>query len=107
MIKKKLASQDKFLEEMKTAIEELPKTFGETVVKAVETDSKQREKKNSIEDGVRNHLRGFSRTIPSFLMAYGNENTTLENFDTIIPDEVFKGSYQYFIRRIPLFKKWR
>lgn len=29
---------------MKTAIEELPKTFGETVVKAVETDSKQREK---------------------------------------------------------------
>ena len=87
--KEKLASQDKFLEEMKTAIEELPKTFGETVVKAVETDSKQREK-NSIEDGVRNHLRGFSRTIPSFLMAYGNENTTLENFDTIIPDEVFK-----------------
>ena len=87
--KEKLASQDKFLEEMKTAIEELPKTFGETVVKAVETDSKQREK-NSIEDGVRDHLRGFSRTIPSFLMAYGNENTTLENFDTIIPDEVFK-----------------
>lgn len=42
--KEKLASQDKFLEEMKTAIEELPKTFGETVVKAVETDSKQREK---------------------------------------------------------------
>ena len=74
--KEKLASQDKFLEEMKTAIEELPKTFGETVVKAVETDSKQREK-NSIEDGVRNHLRGFSRTIPSFLMAYGNENTKL------------------------------
>lgn len=43
-----------------------------------------------LEDGVRDHLRGFSRTIPSFLMAYGNENTTLENFDTIIPDEVFK-----------------
>ena len=40
-------------------------------------------------DKVRDHLRGFSRTIPSFLMAYGDENTTLENFDTIIPDEVF------------------
>ena len=36
------------------------------------------------------HLRGFSRTIPSFLMAYGNEETCLENFDKIIPDEVFK-----------------
>ena len=39
---------------------------------------------------MRDHLRGFSRTIPSFLMAYGDENTTLENFDTIIPNEVFK-----------------
>ena len=38
---------------------------------------------------VRNHLRGFSRTIPSFLMAYGNEETTLQNFDKDIPEEVF------------------
>lgn len=41
-------------------------------------------------DNIRDHLRGFSRTIPSFIMAYGDENTTLENFDIIIPDNVFK-----------------
>ena len=41
-------------------------------------------------DNIRDHLRGFSRTIPSFIMAYGDENTTLENFNTIIPDNVFK-----------------
>ena len=41
-------------------------------------------------DSIRDHLRGFSRTIPSFLMAYGSDAVTLETFDTIIPDEVFK-----------------
>ncbi len=65
------------------------KTAGQTIVEAVETDKKTKEK-NAIETSIRNHLRGFSRTIPSFLMAYGNNDTTLENFDKIIPDEVFK-----------------
>ena len=34
-------------------------------------------------------MRGFSRTIPSFLMAYGDNTVTLAIFDTIIPDKVF------------------
>lgn len=55
---------------------------------AVETKKKEREKE-TIEDGVRDHLRGFSRTIPSFLMAYGDNTVTLATFDTIIPDKVF------------------
>ena len=63
--------------------------LGETVVKTVETKKKETEK-NTIEESLRDHLRGFARTVPSFLMAYGDENTCLENFDTIIPDEVFK-----------------
>lgn len=58
------------------------------IVKAVETSKKEKEKKG-IEEKVRNHLRGFSRTIPSFLMGYGDSATTLENFDSIIPEEVF------------------
>ena len=62
---------------------------GETIVKAIETDKRQREK-DAIEDRVRDHLRGFTRTIPSFLMAYGDENTTLAGFDKIVPDEVFQ-----------------
>ena len=64
-------------------------TAGQTVVETVETE-KREQKKRSIEDGIKDHLRGFSRTIPSFLMAYGDEDTTLETFDQIIPDEVFK-----------------
>jgi len=71
--------------EVKTVIENTGKTIAETV----ETE-KQDKQKNSLMDNVRDHLRGFSRTIPSFIMAYGDENTTLENFNTIIPDEVFK-----------------
>ena len=61
---------------------------GTTIVKAVETDKKKREKEK-IEDSVRDHLRGFSRTIPSFLMGYGTMETTLQNFDYVIPDNVF------------------
>lgn len=68
--------------------EELVQNAGETVVREVETAKKEDEKKG-IEDKVRAHLRGFSRTIPSFLMAYGEEGTKLENFDTVIPDDVF------------------
>ena len=70
-------------------VDELVESAGKTIVKAVETDKKQKEKK-TIEDSVRDHLRGFSRTIPAFLMAYGTRETTLENFDTIIPAEVFQ-----------------
>lgn len=47
------------------------------------------EKKGSTDELIRDHLRGFSRTIPSFLMGYGDENTTLQNFDRDVPDEVF------------------
>ena len=76
-------------ETLNSAISDFVKAASEEVVRTVETSKKEREKKG-IEDSVKDHLRGFSRTIPSFLMAYGTEETTLENFDTIIPDEVFK-----------------
>lgn len=68
--------------------EETVKKAAETIVETVEKE-KLEKKKNSIEGNVRDHLRGFSRTIPAFLMAYGDESTTLENFDTLVPAEVF------------------
>lgn len=46
-------------------------------------------KKGETNEQVRDHLRGFSRTIPSFLMGYGDDDTTLQNFDSRVPDEVF------------------
>lgn len=42
-----------------------------------------------VEDDIRARLRGFSRTIPSFLMAYGAPDTTLANFDQTLDDAVF------------------
>lgn len=77
-----------FKNNLMTAVDDIIEDAGNTIVKAVETDKKEKEKKG-IEDKVRDHLRGFSRTIPSFLMGYGDGDTTLENFDTIIPEEVF------------------
>lgn len=78
-----------FLEQIGQRVKEAMPTLTQEVVKTAETKKVERQKE-SIEDAVRNHLRGFSRTIPSFLMAYGDENTTLETFDQIIPDAVFK-----------------
>ena len=68
--------------------DETVKKAAETIVETVETEKLNAEK-DSIEGSVRDHLRGFSRTIPAFLMAYGDENTTLANFDALVPDEVF------------------
>lgn len=59
-------------------------------VQQVETRIQER-KRDSFEDDMRDHLRGFARTIPEFLMAYGADNTiTLQTFDQIVPDDVFK-----------------
>lgn len=59
-----------------------------SATETIETDKKEKEKR-TIEDYVRDRLRGFSRTIPSFLMAYGDYDTRLDNFDKIIPNEAF------------------
>ena len=81
-------AKDQMIENLSEAKDKLIKTAGETIVREIETASREKEKQ-SIESGVRDHLRGFSRTIPSFLMAYGNEQTTLATFDTVVPEDVF------------------
>lgn len=68
--------------------EETVRKAAETIVETVETEKLNAEK-DSIERSVRDHLRGFSRTIPAFLMAYGDESTTLANFDSLVPEDVF------------------
>jgi hypothetical protein len=51
---------------------------------------KAEEEKKSVEDSVRAHLRGFARTIPSFIMAYGDGHLTLQSFDDYTEDDVFE-----------------
>ena len=73
----------------KAEINDITQSVGTEIVGSVMT-RKQEKEKDAVESTVRDHLRGFSRTIPSFLMAYGDDSTTLENFDTIVPENVFK-----------------
>lgn len=86
--KKQEAAASKFKEDLNSVVDDFTKTSAKDTVKTVETKIKERER-DTIEDGIRDHLRGFSRTIPSFLMAYGDETVTLATFDNKIPDKVF------------------
>ncbi|MDO4679776.1 MAG: DEAD/DEAH box helicase family protein [Aerococcus sp.] len=78
-----------FTEKMKRAVEETANYIPEHVVEHVERRQEEQKKKD-IEEDVRAHLRGFSRTIPSFIMAYGDDQLTLANFDDYTEDDVFK-----------------
>ena len=88
--KKRLQGYKDTVENMQKKLhdDETVKKAAETIVETVETE-KLNTQKDSIEGSVRDHLRGFSRTIPAFLMAYGDENTTLANFNTLVPAAVF------------------
>ena len=86
---KQMTVNDKFKSDLKVVVDEFVTASENETVRTIETKIKEREKE-TIEDGIRDHLRGFSRTIPSFLMAYGDDTITLATFDTVIPDNVFK-----------------
>ena len=86
-------------EAYKETLESLPETFVEEaskeIVNAVETSVKEKESQ-AIQKTIKDHLRGFTRTIPSFLMAYGTDDNhvertiTIDNFDEIVPADVFE-----------------
>lgn len=78
---------------------EFAKNLNETIRETIEEQQtihveeqariKAEKNKDAKEEEVRGHLRGFARTIPSFLMAYGERDTKLSNFDNFTPEEVF------------------
>lgn len=74
---------------LKSATETIFKDNQKNVVEQMEK-LKAEEKKSDSEDWSRARLRGFCRSIPSFVMAYGDENLTLANFDDYTEDDVFK-----------------
>ena len=80
----KVEYKDKFTNDISTTLQELPKQ----IIKQQEVEALQN-RMNSDEEKIRGHLRGFARTIPSFLMAYGDEQLTLDNFDTYVDEDVF------------------
>lgn len=80
----KVEYKDKFTKDISITLQELPKQ----IIKQQEVEALQN-RMNSDEEKIRGHLRGFARTIPSFLMAYGDEQLTLDNFDTYVDEDVF------------------
>ena len=78
-----------FMGSLQQAITEFEQEAKKEAVKQAETSVKEAGKREQ-EDRLKDHLRGFSRTIPSFLMAYGDDSVTLETFDQVIPDAVFR-----------------
>ncbi len=80
--------EEKFADDLKQVHNDLVEQAKKTAARTAETNKSERAKKE-IEDVIRDHLRGFSRTIPSFLMAYGDDTITLATFDTKVPEKVF------------------
>lgn len=93
------AAEQEFQQDMADAMAAFVKTVQENVQKTIEDKPqelveqlerhKAEQEKKMVEEEVRAHLRGFSRTIPSFIMAYGDEKLTLANFDDYTEDDVF------------------
>lgn len=82
---KKIEVKQTFTENLNTEVSVTVETAVEQQIVKVEE-----KKKKTTEDDVRDHLRGFARTIPAFLMAYGNENTTLASFEENIDEPTFE-----------------
>lgn len=81
----KLKLETSFTAEINKEVEKTINTVVEEQIEKVEE-----KKKKTTEDDVRAHLRGFARTIPSFLMAYGDEQTKLANFEENIDASTFE-----------------
>lgn len=86
----KKAQQDKTLQEHVLAI--VNATMESVVPEVVTREETKKEQKRANEtmDDARSHLRGFARTIPMFLMAYGDRDIRLSNLDDYTPDDVFE-----------------
>jgi uncharacterized protein (DUF697 family) len=78
-----------FTEEAQSAVQEIVQAKPTELVEQVERQ-KAEDNKKSVEDSIRAHLRGFSRTIPSFIMAYGDGHLTLQDFDDYTEVDVFE-----------------
>lgn len=86
---KMIKLQQKLQQDAENEANEFIRNAPEEVVRRVEQNNAEKQKRD-IEEDARSHLRGFSRTIPSFIMAYGDRNLTLSNFDDYTEDDVFE-----------------
>ena len=78
-----------FQEGILAIVQETMDSIVPEVVTREETKKEQKRADQTMDD-ARSHLRGFARTIPMFLMAYGDRGLRLSNFDDYTPDDVFE-----------------
>ncbi|MGN0937962.1 MAG: DEAD/DEAH box helicase family protein [Selenomonas sp.] len=103
------AEVQKLNEDVKTRIQQATEAFQKDLQETAEKKlaetqqhvveelerAQETQKKEGVEEDIRAHLRGFARTIPSFIMAYsemahgGGKDLRLANFDDYTPDDVF------------------
>jgi type II restriction enzyme len=85
---KKAEQEQAFKANILTIVESTMDSIVPEVVTREET-KKEQKRANLTMDDARSHLRGFARTIPMFLMAYGDRGLRLSSFDDYTPDDVF------------------
>lgn len=82
-----------FNEKIKKRVQEVVVDSAKKVIE--EQERKQEEKKKrTLEGDIRDRLRGFTRIIPSFVMAYGDKKLNLQNFETYPNEEIFKEIFE-------------
>lgn len=86
----KTAEQEKaFHDRVTKVLVETTQSVTQTIVEREERKKEQKRADQTMDD-ARSHLRGFARTIPMFLMAYGDRNIRLANFNDYTPHDVFE-----------------
>ncbi|ABL81102.1 MULTISPECIES: DEAD/DEAH box helicase family protein [unclassified Nocardioides] len=85
---KKVEQDEAFKANILSIVTETMDSIVPEVVTREEIKSEQKRANRTMDD-ARSHLRGFARTIPMFLMAYGDRDIRLANFDDYTPDDVF------------------
>lgn len=83
------AADDEFRNSLLKAMNSLTEEIPRALVTR-EEDRKEQSRADKAMESVRSHLRGFARTIPMFLMAYGDRDMRLANFEDYTPDNVFE-----------------
>ena len=79
----------KLIDGLGAAITDITWELPDIIAERLEQREAERTRRDAVE-ALRAHLRGFARTIPSFLMAYGDDGFTLATMDSYADDGTFE-----------------
>lgn len=79
----------KLIDGLGVAITDITWELPDIIAERLEQREAERTRRDAVE-ALRAHMRGFARTIPSFLMAYGDDGFTLTTMDSYVDDGTFE-----------------